>query len=81
MLSVSPPDLADKTERTLIVVKPDGVQRRLVGQIIQRFERRGFKMVGLKMLQVQTSQMKLFAHVRHSFAHFPTVAAFAVTGA
>ncbi|CAN9505708.1 unnamed protein product [Ophioblennius macclurei] len=39
-------------ERTLIAVKPDGVQRGLVGQIIQRFERRGFKLVGLKMLQV-----------------------------
>ncbi|XP_022612536.1 nucleoside diphosphate kinase, mitochondrial-like [Seriola dumerili] len=44
--------LPNVTERTLIAVKPDGVQRRLVGQIIQRFERRGFKMVGLKMLQV-----------------------------
>ncbi|KAF0032572.1 hypothetical protein F2P81_014862 [Scophthalmus maximus] len=40
------------TERTLIAVKPDGVQRRLVGQIIRRFEQRGFKLVGLKMLQV-----------------------------
>ncbi|XP_070703540.1 nucleoside diphosphate kinase, mitochondrial [Pempheris klunzingeri] len=39
-------------EQTLIAVKPDGVQRRLVGQIIQRFEQRGFKLVGLKMLQV-----------------------------
>uniref|UniRef100_A0A8C2Z3M8 Nucleoside diphosphate kinase B n=1 Tax=Cyclopterus lumpus TaxID=8103 RepID=A0A8C2Z3M8_CYCLU len=39
-------------ERTLIAVKPDGVQRRLVGQIMQRFEQRGFKLVGLKMLQV-----------------------------
>ncbi|XP_012676966.1 nucleoside diphosphate kinase, mitochondrial [Clupea harengus] len=39
-------------ERTLIAVKPDGVQRRLVGQIIQRFEMRGFQLVGLKMLQV-----------------------------
>uniref|UniRef100_A0A667YLX0 Nucleoside diphosphate kinase n=1 Tax=Myripristis murdjan TaxID=586833 RepID=A0A667YLX0_9TELE len=42
----------DVSERTLIAVKPDGVQRRLVGQIIQRFEQRGFKLVGLKMLQV-----------------------------
>ncbi|KAM3863846.1 nucleoside diphosphate kinase, mitochondrial [Diretmus argenteus] len=40
------------SERTLIAVKPDGVHRRLVGQIIQRFEQRGFKLVGLKMLQV-----------------------------
>ncbi|XP_074552460.1 nucleoside diphosphate kinase, mitochondrial [Halichoeres trimaculatus] len=43
--------LPDVRERTLIAVKPDGVQRRLVGQIIQRFEQRGFKLVGLKMLQ------------------------------
>ncbi|KAM4531766.1 nucleoside diphosphate kinase, mitochondrial [Odontesthes bonariensis] len=41
----------DLRERTLVAVKPDGVQRRLVGQIIQRFEQRGFKLVGLKMLQ------------------------------
>uniref|UniRef100_A0A665UXF4 Nucleoside diphosphate kinase B n=1 Tax=Echeneis naucrates TaxID=173247 RepID=A0A665UXF4_ECHNA len=34
-------------ERTLIAVKPDGVQRRLVGQIIQRFEQRGFKLVAV----------------------------------
>ncbi|XP_065821217.1 nucleoside diphosphate kinase, mitochondrial isoform X1 [Labrus bergylta] len=42
----------DVRERTLIAVKPDGVHRRLVGQIIQRFEQRGFKLVGLKMLKV-----------------------------
>ncbi|TMS15199.1 hypothetical protein E3U43_021661 [Larimichthys crocea] len=44
--------LPSVSERTLIAIKPDGVQRRLVGQIIQRFEQRGFKLVGLKMLQV-----------------------------
>ncbi|XP_068583940.1 nucleoside diphosphate kinase, mitochondrial [Cebidichthys violaceus] len=44
--------IPDIRERTLIAVKPDGVQRRLVGQIIQRFEQRGFKLVGLKMLKV-----------------------------
>ncbi|KAM9100057.1 nucleoside diphosphate kinase, mitochondrial [Sarcophilus harrisii] len=38
-------------ERTLIAVKPDGVQRRLVGDVIRRFERRGFKLVGMKLLQ------------------------------
>ncbi|MEQ2212051.1 hypothetical protein XENOCAPTIV_024189 [Xenoophorus captivus] len=43
--------LPDVRERTLVAIKPDGVQRRLVGQIIQRFEQRGFKLVGLKMLQ------------------------------
>ena len=39
-------------ERTLIVVKPDGVQRGLSGQIIARFEHRGFKIVALKMMTV-----------------------------
>jgi nucleoside-diphosphate kinase len=39
-------------ERTLIIVKPDGVQRGLIGEVIERFERRGLKIVGLKMIQV-----------------------------
>lgn len=38
------------TEQTYIMVKPDGVQRGLVGQIIQRFEQRGFKLVAMKMM-------------------------------
>jgi nucleoside-diphosphate kinase len=37
-------------ERTFVMVKPDGVERRLVGEIIRRFESRGLKLVGLKML-------------------------------
>ena len=39
-------------ERTFIAVKPDAVQRGLVGEIISRFERKGFKLVGLKLLNV-----------------------------
>jgi len=39
-------------ERTLIIIKPDGVERALVGPIIIRFEQRGLKIVGLKMMQV-----------------------------
>lgn len=37
-------------ERTYIMVKPDGVQRRLSGEIIRRFENRGLKLVGLKLV-------------------------------
>ncbi|HEY7782981.1 MAG TPA: nucleoside-diphosphate kinase [Ktedonobacterales bacterium] len=40
------------TERTLIIVKPEGVQRGLIGSLIARFEARGLKLVGLKMLQL-----------------------------
>jgi nucleoside-diphosphate kinase len=40
------------TERTLVLVKPDGVQRLLVGRILGRFEERGLKLVGLKLMHV-----------------------------
>ena len=39
-------------ERTLVLVKPDGVQRRLVGEVITRFERRGLHLVALKLLRI-----------------------------
>ncbi len=39
-------------EKTLILVKPDGVQRGLAGEIIGRFERRGLKLVGMKFMQM-----------------------------
>ncbi|XP_016381201.1 uncharacterized protein LOC107718576 isoform X5 [Sinocyclocheilus rhinocerous] len=45
-------DFSGIKERTLVAVKPDGVQRRLIGEVIKRFEQRGFRLVGLKMLPV-----------------------------
>ena len=39
-------------ERTFIIVKPDGVQRGLIGEIIRRFEQRGLRVVGMKFMQV-----------------------------
>ncbi len=39
-------------QRTLLLVKPDGVQRQLVGRVITRFEERGLKIVGLKLVHV-----------------------------
>ena len=39
-------------QRTLIIVKPDAVQRGLTGEIIKRFEQRGLKIIGMKLLQV-----------------------------
>ena len=49
------------TERTYIMIKPDGVQRGLIGPIISRFANRGFKLVGLKMQQVEKA---------HAEAHY-----------
>ena len=39
-------------ERTLVLVKPDGVQRGLIGEVFSRLERRGLKLVGMKFMQV-----------------------------
>ncbi|CAF3134671.1 unnamed protein product [Rotaria socialis] len=44
-------NMAGASERTFIMIKPDGVQRGVVGDIIRRFEQRGYKLVALKMLQ------------------------------
>jgi len=45
-----------KFERTLVIIKPDGIQRSLIGEIIKRYEQTGLKLVGIKML-VPTADM------------------------
>jgi nucleoside-diphosphate kinase len=44
--------MEEKVERSLVLVKPDGVQRGLVGEVIARLERRGLRLVGAKFMQV-----------------------------
>ena len=51
-------------ERTLVLVKPDAVERRLVGRIVARFERKGLQLVALKMLRVSEEVAR-----RHYAAH------------
>ena len=41
-----------ETEQTLVLIKPDGVQRGLIGEVIARYERKGLKIVGLKLQQL-----------------------------
>ena len=50
--------LCTQKKRTFIAVKPDGVQRGLIGEIVKRFEQKGYKVIGLKMLQVTDEQAK-----------------------
>lgn len=55
--------MAGKFERTLIILKPDAVQRSLVGTIVERFEQKGLRIVGVKMLQLQRDMLeKHYAH-------------------
>lgn len=52
------------TERTLIIIKPDAIQRHLAGQIISRFERKGLKLVAAKLMQIpeQLARQHYAAH-------------------
>lgn len=47
-------------ERTFVIIKPDGIQRSLVGDIVQRFERAGLKIAGMKF--AMADEQKLWAH-------------------
>ncbi len=67
-------------ERTLIVIKPDGVARSLSGEIIFRFERKGFKIVALQMMRFDKNRAKKFysPHVGKPF--FPELEEFITSG-
>jgi len=41
-------------EKTFLMVKPDGVQRNLIGEIVSRFEKKGYQLVGAKLMQIPT---------------------------
>jgi len=45
-------------ERTVVLIKPDGIQRGLVGNIISRFEHKGLKLVGIKMLRADSALLE-----------------------
>ena len=51
-------------ERTFVAIKPDGVKRGLIGRVIERFEDKGFKIVGMKLLQV-TKEMAAEHYAEH----------------
>lgn len=55
--------MANNKEKTLIMIKPDGVQRGLVGKIIQRYEEKGFKLVAIKMVWVSVFQQKTIHYI------------------
>ncbi|ELP53058.1 nucleoside diphosphate kinase [Microcystis aeruginosa TAIHU98] len=58
------------------MIKPDGVQRNLVGEIIQRFEAKGFTLVGLKMMQVSSELAEKHYAVHKERPFFPSLVDF-----
>merc|ERR1712223_1022821 len=53
-----PPKMAGNRERSFIMIKPDGVHRGLVGEIIKRFEAKGFKLVAMKFMQASREHLE-----------------------
>jgi nucleoside-diphosphate kinase len=67
-------------ERTFIAIKPDGVQRKLVSEILGRFEKKGFKLVGLKFLNVSKELAESHYAVHKERPFFPALVEFITSG-
>ncbi|MDX1533467.1 MAG: nucleoside-diphosphate kinase [Nitrosopumilaceae archaeon] len=68
------------SEQSLFIVKPDAVARKLVGQVIARFEQKGFKLVKLKMFQFTKEQAEEFYSVHKDKPFFGELVSFITSG-
>lgn len=68
------------TERTLVLIKPDGVQRLLVGRILERYEARGLKLIGLKLVQVERALAERHYDVHRERPFFGSLVDFITSG-
>lgn len=63
-------------EKTLVLVKPDGVQRGLIGEVLTRFEKKGLKLIGMKMMSLDEALLREhYAHIADK-PFFPSVSNF-----
>ena len=67
-------------ETTLVLVKPDGVQRGLVGEILARFERKGLQVVGLKLAHLTKAQLETHYAAHRAKSFFAGLIAFMGSG-
>ena len=68
------------TEKSLFIVKPDAVARNLVGEVISRFERKGFKILKLKMFTFTQEQAEKFYDVHKDKPFFGELTSFITSG-
>lgn len=68
------------TEQSLFIIKPDGVQRKLIGNIIARFEKKGFNVVKLKMLTFTKEMAEEFYSIHKSKPFFDELVSFITSG-
>lgn len=67
-------------ERTLSIIKPDGVQKNLIGEIYKRFEGAGLKIVAARMLQLRREQAEGFYAVHRERPFFPDLVKYMTSG-
>jgi len=67
-------------ERTLSIVKPDGVQKKLIGEVIKRFESNGIKVVAMKMIHMDKAKAEGFYAVHKDKPFFSSVVEFVSSG-
>ena len=72
--------MSTAAEETLVVVKPDGVKRALVGEILGRFERKGFAIKNVRMLTMSKDQAELFYNVHKGKPFFGELVGFITSG-
>lgn len=68
------------TEQSLFIVKPDGVERKIVGQILTRFENKGFKIVKMKMFTFTREMAEEFYSAHKSKPFFGEIVSFITSG-
>ncbi|MEL6306560.1 MAG: nucleoside-diphosphate kinase [Chloroflexota bacterium] len=68
------------TERTLIIVKPDGVQRGLTGDIIKRFEQRGLRIIGMKLIHMSQELAEKHYDVHRERPFFADLVSYITSG-
>lgn len=67
-------------ERTFVLLKPDAVQRSLVGEILRRFERRGLKIVGMKMVRIPKNLAETYYAEHRTKPFFAPLIAYVTAG-
>jgi nucleoside-diphosphate kinase len=68
------------TERTLVLIKPDGVQRLLVGRILERYESRGLKLIALKLVRVDRALAERHYDIHSARPFFGSLVDFITSG-
>ena len=67
-------------ERTLVVIKPDGAQRGLIGPILTRFERKGFRILALRLMTVSRAMAETHYAVHHGKFFYPDLVNYISSG-